>query len=642
MTIAAPSMMPQAAAAGQLYVSAENAQFGNLFGGAQVIEVIVRDPNRADTEVAESEPTVRVDNQLLRMAQGVDGYWYAYIADDTMLSGATGADTTANNLDFGLDLPLHQHHNAAALSNHPSWTTEAKSTFLTATNGVISNPPTLSDYNGTNNVGGSPTSMNGDGSTSYGQIGINATEWPFIQTYDFTQGDFDIILEQAGTDEVVTLDYNSADLDDFASIDVDRWSAPLGANVHITICDNQLNIDPTNEDIVVFRTTGTDKVSFTNGTLPGSGGDGHAFAYLAYDNAFSDNGALNIDYNANSAGAAVLTNQATADDTSADTDMVFFEGADNSGIFSNTDDADLASLLINTAAKRGTTATITYNDVSYSLAAANHFGTIDMDESSLGLEWNSGETLDVTLIDEDLNLNSLSDEDMTLSGHPTLIPSMQIGSPITLEATSTLDGATMTVGTFNKIATIATTSTEVPDRYNQLSFVADTVADYRTLVDGAEFVFLNYDVSQVITTVTAVGFTDASGDAVTAAKATTLEAGLVQLNTINAASGDIGETDGLRLNFTTADAVAAAVGEELYVDVFTFGDRNNNAIYRMILEETDDNTSTFVGDVEFVMLNQLNVDQSGTYTALAGDTFSDSITIIVHEDLTDEDSPRVN
>ena len=57
MTIAAPSMMPQAAAAGQLYVSAENAQFGNLFGGAQVIEVIVRDPNRADTEVAEAEPT---------------------------------------------------------------------------------------------------------------------------------------------------------------------------------------------------------------------------------------------------------------------------------------------------------------------------------------------------------------------------------------------------------------------------------------------------------------------------------------------------------------------------------------------------------------------------------------------------------
>jgi hypothetical protein len=642
MTIAAPSMMPQAAAAGQLYVSAENAQFGNLFAGGQVIEVIVRDPNRADTEVAESEPTVRVDNQLLRMAQGVDGYWYAYFADDTALSGASGADTTANNLDYGLDLSLHQDHLGISGAGVNTWTTEAKSTFLTATNGVISNPPTLSNYNGTNNAGADPVTSNADQSTVYGQIGVNATEWPFIQTYDFTQGDFDVILEQAGADEVVTLDYNSADLDDYASLEVDRWSAPLGANVHITIIDNQLNIDPTNEDIVVFRTTGTDKVSFTNGTLPGSAGDGHAFAYLAYDNSFSDNGVLTIDYNANSAATAVLTNQATADDTSADTDMVFFEGADNSGIFSNTDDADLASLLINTAAKRGTTATISYNDVDYSLAAADHFGTIDMDESSIGAEWNSGETLDVTLIDEDLNLNSLSDEDMTLSGHPTLIPSMQIGSPITLEATSTLDGATMTVGTFNKIATISGASTDTNNRYNTLAFVADSVADYRTSVSGAEFVFLNYDVSQVISTVTAITMVDTSGDAVTAAKATTLEAGLVQLNTINAASGDIGETDGLRLNFTTSAAVHAAIGEELYVDVFTFGDRNNNAIYRMLLEETDDNTATFVGDVEFIMLNQLNVDTVATYTGLAGDTFSDSITIIVHEDLTDEDSPRVN
>ena len=102
MVIAAPSMVPEAAAAGQLYVSAENAQFGNLFGGGQVIEIIVKDPNRADTEVAEAEPTVYVDNQVLRLAQGVDGYWYAYIGaygqiDD---SGTNDYDSTVNNLDY--------------------------------------------------------------------------------------------------------------------------------------------------------------------------------------------------------------------------------------------------------------------------------------------------------------------------------------------------------------------------------------------------------------------------------------------------------------------------------------------------------------------------------------------------------------
>ena len=42
MTIAAPSMMvPEAQAAGALYVSAENAMFNNSFGGAQIVEVVV-------------------------------------------------------------------------------------------------------------------------------------------------------------------------------------------------------------------------------------------------------------------------------------------------------------------------------------------------------------------------------------------------------------------------------------------------------------------------------------------------------------------------------------------------------------------------------------------------------------------------
>ena len=72
MVIAAPSMVPTAAAAGALYVSAENAQFDNLFGGPMVVEVIVKDPNRSRKRYCSSgEPTVMVDNQQLRLAQGL-------------------------------------------------------------------------------------------------------------------------------------------------------------------------------------------------------------------------------------------------------------------------------------------------------------------------------------------------------------------------------------------------------------------------------------------------------------------------------------------------------------------------------------------------------------------------------------------
>jgi len=42
MVIGAPSMVPEAAAAGQLFVSAENANFNNFFAGIQVVEIIVR------------------------------------------------------------------------------------------------------------------------------------------------------------------------------------------------------------------------------------------------------------------------------------------------------------------------------------------------------------------------------------------------------------------------------------------------------------------------------------------------------------------------------------------------------------------------------------------------------------------------
>ena len=87
MTIAAPSMMPQAAAAGALYVSAENAMFDNTFGGAQIIEVVVIN-HQNETDEDQGEPVVKVDENQLRMAQGNDGNWYGYFGDSTAVAAA--------------------------------------------------------------------------------------------------------------------------------------------------------------------------------------------------------------------------------------------------------------------------------------------------------------------------------------------------------------------------------------------------------------------------------------------------------------------------------------------------------------------------------------------------------------------------
>jgi len=192
------------------------------------------------------------------------------------------------------------------------------------------------------------------------------------------------------------------------------------------IVDQQLNIDPTDEDVVVFKighngsATGSG-VSWTNGTIDtrylSAGTNNYTAAGTGHG--FDDNGKLLIDMNAAGATVNVLEKDQTADDTVVSvtdqfTYLVFFEDADNTGTFSNVDDSDDANLEVKPLAKRGTTATFDYNDSAQSFTVANDFGTLDMDESSVGDEWNSGENLVVTLADQDLNKNTLNDEDMTL------------------------------------------------------------------------------------------------------------------------------------------------------------------------------------------------------------------------------------
>jgi hypothetical protein len=65
----------------------------------------------------------------------------------------------------------------------------------------------------------------------------------------------------------------------------------------------------------------------------------------------------------------------------------------------------------------------------------------------------------------------------------------------------------------------------------------------------------------------------------------------------------------------------------------------NNAVYRFLLEETDDNTGVFEGSVEYIMMNQLNSQLVGDIDDIA--TNSDSITMILAADHTGTSAPRI-
>ena len=119
--------------------------------------------------------------------------------------------------------------------------------------------------------------------------------------------------------------------------------------------------------------------------------------------------------------------------------------------------------------------------------------------------------------------------------------------------------------------------------------------------------------------------------------------GLLQPDTLTAAEAVDPITQPLsgtvNLSFTgTTNAVA--VGDQFAVDFMSFGDSVNNAIYRIELEETGDNTGTFEGSAEYVMLNQINYNLAATYNAV--NAIQDDVDMIVHLDMTDEDSIRVN
>jgi len=640
MTIAAPSMMvPEVAAAGSLYVSAENAMFDNKFGGAQIIEVIVIGHATA-IDVRSGEPIVKVDENQLRMAQGIDGNWYGYFGDKT---NVPTADTATNNLNFGTDTdPTIFQGSTGEDSN----TFSAFNGDEGGMEGVISNAPVLSQWNYSLVL-----PRTSEQNSTHGQIGVqDPNQWPFIQLYDFTIGTFDVVYEQAGPNEVVSLDYDSSGMDDVAGMVLDRSSAPQNAEVHLTITDNQLNIDPTAEDIVIFKvTTGAEGVSFTNRTDGAATGD-----YLAFDNSFDSNGKLIIDYSPNGS-TDVLTDQSTLDDGTADKFLVFYEGGENSGIFYNTDDDSDANLMVAAGAPRGTTATFDYNDSAQSLVVANDFGVITMDAASVGDEWNSGEALTVTLIDQDLNLNTLSNEDIVMKNTTSthLIPSLQIGSPLMVESGHADIEA---VDSFSKVAyyTNASVAAGLGNTANYTINPSWTGAELDAI--DTENTYFSWDFTAFVVNATntvsgvcLVNSTDlihlacsSLGTAVLSGTTATGTAakGIVEIMDPGDSTGNLIIEVKLAGDNDLTGAGVPYSGTPFVADVFSFGAGVNNAVYRLLLEETGDNTATFVGSVEYTMLTQININSDSLYVNLA--PIDSDITIIVEQDMTDEDSPRIN
>ncbi len=559
-----------------------------------------------------------------------------------------------------------------------------------------------------------------------GQIGIldaSPNAFPFIQLYVLSPGGNVIVqYNKGGGAQSTTLTFDT--VDQYAGATLDRTKYPQGAEIHATITDLWLNIDPTDEDSWTFATS-SDKIdSFyqvfdENGA---SGGKAVSTSGSLGDLMCADNCVLRIDTNAQSATNPVLTlqdnedsilnqlnpdggvNNATAFGVSTETDklgmgsvpVTITELGPNSGVFGTYDESDVSVIKITSDAARGTSATFDYNDSPVSILVG--FGWSEVDIQPIDDEWNSGEEIPVIITDSDFNKNSRADEDLVLNDpNVTYIPSLTTGDPFTLgegiddtlalyinaniDGNSILSGnitnATITVDAFSQrgIITVgavndAGSDSILIDFQTTMGDLRQTIGDTSTDGDLIGFNLLNIDVrsyndagtfdiflANSASDIILGGGTDISksvgtlliAEGVGPQSLTLLNDVAVNEGLFSSQTPDTNNV-GLLIQHVDDDTNIVTSGDihPIVADFFSFGfsddgvqasERTANQIVRIEAEESGDNTGIFEGSLEYIMVNQLNINEASTYSGLG--TIGSSPSFIVIEDLTDEDAPRV-
>ena len=344
MTIAFPGFTPEAYAVNaNLLVSAENT--GGNVDGAQVVEIVVID----DDLDASASPDITVNGDAVVMTRTTDGNWYAYIADTGAVEEVDNEGENVSGIDFG-----------------------------TTTDCTITDSGASQSY--CNAVGGDqnvPAAAKTESDTN--------PEWPFIQTYAFPNT-IEIQYNKAGGTQITTLQFtDSAD-----GLSLDRSNYPSGADVHVTITDHRLNIDPTSDDVWTWNILNDDKYYGDAVNIDANDGT-RTLATDELTNQVCSGCSLQVDYNRlgsedsdpviainavddldlpDATAAVVDDPDTTGDDETAAATAWFTvaeDGGPNTGIFTATNLSDESILTVVDGAQRNAAASITYDDTETSI-----------------------------------------------------------------------------------------------------------------------------------------------------------------------------------------------------------------------------------------------------------------------------------
>ena len=688
-----PIIQVESASNPNLFVSAENSLFDNSFSGSMVVEVVIRDSNLHDTDEGKGEPDVTLNGKSLRMVQSTDGNWYAYFAniDKAKIADSTQSATSGKGLDFGVFCSRDTASSVfgISLSETDGFAVPRNNGISGFTNGAASfnqctGIPTSSTN--LNNVVRNAKSINTNTNIPSGQIGLDSDAWPLIQLFSFD--DVTIQYNAGGNPQNVVLEYDdSANI----SLNIDRNLYPQNSEVFLTVNDFQLNQDPTDEDSWTFNINSTIATFYQayddsgSNSANGNAGLVNLIPYLS-NLGFQDNGQLSITLG----NIMELNSNDEQPDTSVDDAIpgnpfshivTLVESGPNSGIFDSADDNDESIIAILDDAPRGQTGQIEYNQKSVSVLTGSSTSSVSINEPILTVGGGSkslkpGTKFPVSLLDPDQNINSGIKDDLDVFRDTSLIPTLEIGNPITLgnandvqfhSSSTTLvggDTSNSSIPDKNSARLFIDTSNVAISPFEQISLnLGVSASDLRSTLINTSLSntngtnWLNYDLRSFTNDFGITDFTDTS----ITLSFTTL--GSLPITIID--SGDLSSSHGLiQLDDSDIQAISSRSGtvyvvinfdssnnnsgvgnistetnnQPIVFDLFSFGLDNdndiNNAIYRFELEETNDNSSNFVGSLEYAVTNQLNILDPNFIETIR--TIDNEIKFIVTNRLIDE------
>jgi len=682
MTVAVPSMMPEAAADlsvtdGLLTVSTTTLQ------GPAILEIVVNDPDVSSTlnDIANG-PSVNIQGVSYDLTQGSNGKWYAYAVDTSTSELMDGDD---NGMEFGADcangigvkadrgadttgsfdintndvwVNAMQAFTGATLDDLPGGCQDvdgsgvvsaagvggqADTATTTArqllTDAVLQNAPSLSNHDDK-----AVDAANAD----LGQRGhhLNATSgygsWPFILKIEMQSN----VLVEYGSD-AVSVSYGNTG--DYTSIGVNNTHVADDTQIHLWITDPGLNIDPTTADIWEYDTTQTSTFIFANNGTNSSFTNAETGQMGCADNCF-----LSVD-------------DASTDPSQLEgfNDVVMTESGANTGVFESYDASGTSEIFTKTGATVDTQHIFKYNGDAADIIIAYADAEVSMTAPGAG-DWLPATTATIEVNDPDLNKNPLSAEALEIGNSTHTIPTIKMGTPLTLANSGTNTslskadaGATtgVTVGHDKGSEKYTLKVFNTTDNSERLRIIHSAVDDgiganthiwinvttghtRTTLVDLVGTTVLNYDISGpaglVDSTAVEVYLTDSGSNTTNGADGLlklltsgNTRAGVLDLDESGAAgANELGKntsvtaqddfshvgTAGTSL-MSVAFKITHAAGDKLLstedyaiaADFCNF-DQNNgslvhNCIYRLAAEETGPDTGVFAGTVEYVTLN---------------------------------------